>query len=202
MRLATATSVLCVIDVQERLVPAVADGDRVVARCERLAEAARLLGVPALVTEQYPRGLGPTVPALARVLPAALVKSSFSCCGSAGFVSALPPGAGAAVVAGLETHVCVAQTALDLLAAGFAVFVAVDAVSARHAIDHEVSLRRLESAGAILTTTEAVLFEWCRSAEHPQFQAVRKLVLEAAAESAGAEQGRPARSASGPGGPA
>ncbi|MFM8702311.1 MAG: isochorismatase family protein, partial [Planctomycetia bacterium] len=73
--------------------------------------------------------------------------------------------------------VCIAQTALDLLARGLAVFVAVDAVSSRHRIDHEIALRRLESSGAILTTTEAILFEWCRSAEHPQFQAVRRLVL-------------------------
>jgi len=71
----------------------------------------------------------------------------------------------------------IAQTALDLLTQGLGVFVAVDAVAARHQIDHEIALRRLEGAGAVLTTSEAVLFEWCRSAEHPQFQAVRKLVL-------------------------
>ena len=81
------------------------------------------------------------------------------------------------MLCGLETHVCIAQTALDLLARGLGVFITVDAVTSRHALDHEVALRRLEGAGAILTTSEAVLFEWCRSAEHPQFQAVRRLVL-------------------------
>jgi nicotinamidase-related amidase len=81
------------------------------------------------------------------------------------------------VLCGLETHVCISQTALDLLARGLNVFVAVDAVASRHAVDHETALMRLQASGAILTTTEAVLFEWCRSAEHPQFQAVRKLVL-------------------------
>jgi nicotinamidase-related amidase len=168
---------LCVIDVQERLVPAVADGDVVVARCRRLAEGARLLGVPAVLTEQYRKGLGATVPALAELLPPPLEKLSFSCCGAEGFAAAIAAGFGQIVLCGLETHVCVAQTALDLLAEGYAVFLAVDAISSRHAIDRDVALRRLMAAGAVPTTSEAVLFEWCRSASHPQFQAVRKLVL-------------------------
>ena len=85
-------------------------------------------------------------------------------------------GVTAVVLAGLETHVCVAQTAFDLLTAGMGVFIAVDAVASRHALDHDTALRRLEGAGAILTTSEAVLFEWCRTADHPQFQAIRRLV--------------------------
>ena len=177
MRLSSSTSMLCVIDVQERLVPAMADGDVVVARCRRLAEGARLLGVPAVLTEQYRQGLGATVPALAELLPPPLEKLSFSCCGAEGFAAAIAAGFGQIVLCGLETHVCVAQTALDLLAEGYAVFLAVDAISSRHAIDRDVALRRLVAAGAVPTTSEAVLFEWCRSASHPQFQAVRKLVL-------------------------
>jgi len=177
MRLDPVTSTLCVIDVQEKLLPAVAGGDRVVDRCVRLAAAAELLGVPAILTEQYPHGLGPTPPALAGRLPPAVGKLAFSCCGSEAFVAALPATAATVVLAGLETHVCVAQTALDLLARGLGVFVAVDAVTSRHALDHDVGLRRLEAAGAVLTTSEAVLFEWCQSAAHPQFQAVRRLVL-------------------------
>lgn len=177
IRLDPATSTLCVIDVQEKLLPVVSGADRVVERCVRLAAAAELLGVPAILTEQYPHGLGPTTPALAGRLPPAVSKMAFSCCGSEAFVAALPATAATVVLAGLETHVCVTQTALDLLARGFGVFVAVDAVASRHALDHEVGLRRLEAAGAVLTTSEAVLFEWCRSAAHPQFQAVRRLVL-------------------------
>ena len=177
MRLDPATSTLCVIDVQEKLLPVVAAAEVVIDRCGRLAAAAALLGVPAILTEQYPRGLGPTAPALAGRLPPAVSKLAFSCCGSDAFVAALPATAATVVLAGLETHVCVAQTALDLLARGLGVFVAVDAVASRHAIDHEFGLRRLEASGAVLTTSEAVLFEWCRSAEHPQFQAVRRLVL-------------------------
>lgn len=177
MRLSSSSSMLCVVDVQERLVPAVAEGEAVVARCQRLAAAAGLLGVPAVVTEQYRKGLGPTVPGLADLLPPPLEKMAFSCCGADGFAEAIPATIGQIVVCGFETHVCVAQTTLDLLAEGYAVFLAVDAMSSRHAVDREMALRRMESAGAILTTSEAVLFEWCRSASHPQFPAIRKLVL-------------------------
>jgi nicotinamidase-related amidase len=177
MRLERTASVLCVVDVQERLVPAMADGEGVVARCRRLVEGALLLGVPMVATEQYRKGLGPTVPSLAERLPPPLEKLSFSCCGGAGFAAAIPPAARQVVLCGLETHVCVAQTALDLLAQGYAVFLAVDAITSRHAIDRDVALRRLEASGAVPTTSEAILFEWCRTAAHPEFQAVRKLVL-------------------------
>ncbi len=177
MPLDPATSMLCVLDVQERLLPAMPDADRLIARCARLVEAARLLGVTAVLTEQYPKGLGPTAPALAAGLPPAVTKMAFSCCGSAAFLASIPAGVAGIVLCGIETHICVAQTALDLLGRGVGVSVAVDAVASRHPLDHEVALRRLESGGVILTTTEAVLFEWCRTAEHPQFQAVRKLVL-------------------------
>ncbi|MFM7107074.1 MAG: isochorismatase family protein [Planctomycetaceae bacterium] len=178
MRLDPATSLLAVIDVQERLLAALPEADRVVSRCARLAEAARLLGVRATLTEQYPQGLGSTPRDLAAKLPAAAPKMAFSCCGCGGFDAALAADVSGVVIAGLETHVCVAQTALDLLARGLAVFVAVDAVASRHAIDHEIALRRLEGAGAVLTTSEAVLFEWCRSADHPRFKDVRTLVLD------------------------
>ena len=178
MRLAPSTSLLAVIDVQERLLAAMPDAERVVARCTRLAEAAALMDVRAVLTEQYPQGLGPTRPALAAKLPAPAAKMTFSCCGCSAFDAALVPDVTSVVLAGLETHVCVTQTALDLLARGLAVFVAVDAVASRHVIDHEVALRRLEGAGAVPTTTEAVLFEWCRSADHPRFREVRALVLD------------------------
>jgi nicotinamidase-related amidase len=189
MRLHVPTSLLCVIDIQERLLPAVAAGDRVVARCGRLVEAARLLGVGMVLTEQYPKGLGPTPVAVAAKMPPAVTKMTFSCSGCPAFTAAIPPAVEAVVLAGLETHVCVGQTALDLLTQGLAVFIAVDAVASRHPLDHEIGLRRLEAAGAILTTSEAILFEWCRTAEHPQFQAVRKLVLEDAAAAGGPSSG-------------
>ena len=177
MRLHAPTSLLCVIDIQERLLPAIPTGPQVVSMAGRLADAATLLGVRSVLTEQYPKGLGPTPPDLAAKLPPALTKMTFSCCGSDAFTAALTADIESVLICGLETHVCIQQTALDLLVRGLTVFIAVDAVASRHTLDHEIALRRLESSGAILTTTEAALFEWCRSAEHSQFQAIRKLVL-------------------------
>jgi nicotinamidase-related amidase len=177
MRLEPATSLVCVVDIQERLLAVMPAADQVIARSLRLATAAGLLGVTAVLTEQYPKGLGRTPTALVEKLPPAIEKTSFSCCGCAGFHRSMPSATRAVVLCGLETHVCIMQTALDLVAAGFAVFIAVDAVSSRHSLDHDIGLRRLESAGAMLTTTEAILFEWCRTADHAAFQAVRRLVI-------------------------
>ena len=180
MRLHAPTSLLCVVDIQERLLAAMPDGQRMIAMIAmagRLADAATLLGVRSVLTEQYPKGLGHTPTELAAKLPPAVAKLTFSCCGCPAFESAITDTTESALLCGLETHVCIAQTALDLLARGLTVFIAVDAVASRHALDHEIALRRLEASGAILTTSEAVIFEWCRSAEHPQFQAARKLVL-------------------------
>ena len=180
MRLLPATSLVCVIDVQTRLLAAMPDAERLVARVARLAAAAQILGVRRALTEQYPQGLGATAAAPLPLLPPAEEKRTFSAAACPGFEALAAPGSGitAIVVCGLETHVCISQTVLDLLAKGMAVFVAVDAVTSRHPIDHDVALRRLENAGAILTTTEAILFEWCRSADHPAFKEVRKLVLD------------------------
>ncbi|MEI6240397.1 MAG: isochorismatase family protein [Planctomycetia bacterium] len=181
MRLDPSTTLVAFVDIQERLITAVPAAQGVLTRAIRLARAARLLDATAVLTEQYPKGLGPTPPDLASLLPPAHTKTAFSCCGCDAFaalVDAPPRTVDAVVLCGLETHVCIAQTALDLLACGQRVFIAADAVASRHTIDHEIALRRLESAGAVLTTTEAILFEWLREAAHPQFKAVQKLVLE------------------------
>jgi len=144
-----------------------------------LLDVAKLHGVPARATEQYPKGLGPTTAELARRLPSPLpAKTTFSSCGAGTFLEELEVLRRPAVVlAGMETHVCVSQTAFDLLEAGLHVFLPVDALAARGAIDHETALRRLEQAGAILTTAEAIAFEWTRDAAHPQFKAVSALVI-------------------------
>jgi nicotinamidase-related amidase len=181
MRLQPTSSLLAVVDIQERLIPAIPQAATVIERAARLARAAGLLGVRSVLTEQYPSGLGSTPADLASLLPPAQPKMSFSCCGCEGFEHLVAPAERgplrSVVLCGFETHVCIAQTTLDLLAGGLMVFIAVDAVASRHQIDHDVALRRLESAGAFPTTTEAIIFEWCRTAEHPQFQAIRRLVL-------------------------
>jgi nicotinamidase-related amidase len=175
---ATDTGLL-VIDVQEKLVPVVADAAALVRNVAFLIDGARLLNMTVQATEQYPRGLGPTVPELAARLPERPDKVAFSCCAIPAVVEAFHRGARPKVVlAGIETHVCVLHTALDLLALDFHVYVPVDAVSSRSRLDHDVALRRLEQAGAVLTTSEACLFEWVGGAGHPQFKAVSRLVQE------------------------
>jgi nicotinamidase-related amidase len=179
-RLTAANSVLVVIDVQDKLLAKIPTAAALVRNAGFLIDAARLLGVPVSATEQYPKGLGPTTPELARRLPADRpAKTAFSCCGAAGFLADLRGLARPNVVlAGMETHVCVGQTALDLLDAGLTVFLPVDALAARSAVDHDAALRRLERAGAIPTTAEAVAFEWVGDAAHPQFKALSKLVID------------------------
>ena len=173
---------LLVVDVQERLIGVQAEGKRVVWNARRLLDGAKILGVQSAATEQYPEKLGPTVPELAsRLSVAPLPKLAFSCRTCDEIFSAWrDSGIHRILVCGIETHVCVQQTVLDLLAAGFQVLVAADAVSARFAIDHEIALRRMEASGALLTTTEAALFEWCGAAGTAEFKAVSALAKEAA----------------------
>lgn len=176
MRLHPSRTLLCVIDIQERLLAAMPTATVLVSRAMRLAQAALLLNVKSVLTEQYPKGLGSTPGMLAEKMPPPMAKMSFSCCGSEEFNRSVDPTIETVVLCGLETHVCIAQTAIDLLGRGLGVFIVVDAVASRYAIDHETALQRLQSQGAILTTSEAVLFEWCGSAEHQYFQAIRTLV--------------------------
>jgi nicotinamidase-related amidase len=179
MQMSAGDTGLLVIDVQEKLVPRIFDAATLVRNIGFLVDAARLLGVPVQCTEQYPRGLGPTVPELARRLPERPDKVAFSSCAVPsvveGFRRAARP---KLVLAGIETHVCVLHTALDLLALDFRVFVAVDAAGSRTRLDHDVALRRLEQAGAVLTTTETCLFEWVGGAVHASFKALSALVQE------------------------
>jgi nicotinamidase-related amidase len=173
-------TVLLVVDVQEKLIPLLPDHRRLVWNIRRLLDGAKALGVPVLATEQYPQGLGGTVAELAERLPAAAPsKLAFSCAACGPAMEALAAsGAHRVLLAGIETHVCVQQTALDLIAAGYRVYLAVDALGARHAVDHDTALRRIELSGGTLTTTEAALFEWCREAGTPQFKEISRLIRE------------------------
>jgi nicotinamidase-related amidase len=173
------SSALLVVDVQERLLAAIPDAARVVWNLRRLLDGAKVLGVAAAATEQYPQGLGPTVGELAQRLPPIPSKLSFSCltCGEI-FEEFRGRGISTILVGGVETHVCIQQTVLDLLAAGWRVQVAADGVASRRAIDHDTALRRMDAAGATLTTTEAALWEWCRVAGTPEFKLISRLARE------------------------
>ena len=178
-RMRADDTVLVVIDIQDRLLAKIPAAAGLVRNAGFMLDVTAALAVPVRATEQYPKGLGPTTAEIARRLPASLpAKTAFSCCGAGTFLEELEmlrlPNV---VLVGMETHVCVAQTALDLLHAGLHVFLPVDALAARNAVDHETALRRLQQAGAVLTTAEAVAFEWLRDAAHPQFKTVSAMVV-------------------------
>jgi len=168
-----------VVDLQTRLVPAILEIDLVLATAVRLVRGARLLDIPVLATEQVPSKLGPTVPPLADLLPDRRPKTTFHAGGAAGLWEWLEAsGARHVALVGIEAHICVAQTALELLARGYEVQIPIDAVGSRFATDRDVALRRLERAGVTLTTAEATLFEWVENADHPQFRAISALVKD------------------------
>lgn len=178
-QMSAADTALLVIDVQEKLLPKIPDAAALTRNIAFLIDGARLLDMPVQATEQYPRGLGATVADLAQRLPERPDKTAFSSCAVPAVVETFHREARPKVVlAGIETHVCVLHTALDLLAADFRVFIPVDAVGARYHIDHDTALRRLEQAGAVLTTTEACLFEWIGGASHPRFKDISRLVQQ------------------------
>jgi len=177
--MAPQDTILLVVDVQQKLMPLIPGGTRIVWNLRRLLDGAEATGLRVLATEQYPQGLGPTVPELAGRLGTIPSKMTFSCGGCEPFVSQLEALAVSKVmVAGIECHVCVQQTVLDLLAAGYRVYVPVDAVGSRYAIDYETGLRRMETSGATLTTTESALFEWCQESGTPTFKKISALVRE------------------------
>lgn len=170
---------LLVVDVQGKLIGLIGGHARIIWNIGRLIEAAKALNLPIAVTEQYPRGLGPTVTELARQLPPPAEKVAFSCgaCPEI-FASWTAKGVQRVLVAGIESHVCIQQTVLDLLAAGYRVYVPVDALGSRFEVDHQTALRRMEASGAVLTTTEAAMFEWCEAAGSPEFKEISRLVRE------------------------
>lgn len=162
-----AASALLVVDVQARLMPAIPGADAIVANLRCLLAVAAMLDVPAMVTEQNPGGLGPTVPGLAAGVPV-LHKMAFDACRDGGLVRL--PDRPALVVGGCETHVCVLQTVLGLLEAGRRVYVVQDAVGSRRVETREAALRRMAAHGAEVVTAEMVAFEWLGTAEHPRFR--------------------------------
>jgi len=178
-RLRREDTVLVVIDIQERLAAAMAERGLVEANTARLARLARLLGIPLLVTEQYPKGLGPTVAGLRGPLGefAPIEKLTFDCCGEPAFLAAVEAaGRRTALVVGMEAHVCVLQTTLGLLARGLGVHVAADAVCSRAAANAGTGLALVRDAGAVVTCTETAVFELLGRAGTEEFKAALPLV--------------------------
>lgn len=164
---------LVVVDVQEGFRP-YASFQGVAESCAKLLAGARILGLPALVSEQYPKGLGQSAPELGIEGERRIEKTVFSAARADGFDL---DGRTQAIVCGIETHVCVSQTVHDLLEQGVEVHVPADAVGSRHALDYERGLERLERAGAVVSTVESALFELLERAGTPEFKEVQKLIL-------------------------
>jgi nicotinamidase-related amidase len=173
-------SQLVFVDLQEKLLAAMPEPEAVVAACQLLGEAARLFSVPVVATEQYPQGLGRTAPALQPLVGDVRSKLRFSAAEALGLPTASSPGVerDQIVLAGLEAHVCVAQTALDLLSLGYRVWVVADAVASRSPRERDLAIERLRDNGVFLTTAEAVVFEWCETADDPQFRALSSLIKQ------------------------
>lgn len=173
------TTALLVIDIQERILPVINNYQRVVDNTLKLIKGFKVLGLPIFHTEQYPKGLGPTVQTIADelgdIMP--LDKMSFSCSGAGNLFDELThKNLLQVVVCGIEAHVCVQQTVLDLLENGFQVSLAADAVSSRKDIDYSVALDRMRHHGIEVSTTESILFELLNICGTPQFKEISKIV--------------------------
>ena len=184
MILSAAKAQLLIVDIQEKLAPGMSDAGPVIAHSQRLISAARHFGVPVTISEQYPKGIGPTVDVLreaageeARVFD----KMAFSCAQDPAIAAHLGQGREGAgrnqiIITGIEAHVCVLQTALELLQSGYAVFVVADAIASRREASREIAMRRMEQAGVHPVTTEMVIFEWVGRAGTPDFKAILPLI--------------------------
>lgn len=197
MLISRQNSLLLVVDIQAKLAPAIFDADEVVRNNVRLLEGARQMGVPAFVSEQYVKGLGPSLEAIRNAatidttaesgtIEAAagpgvhacfFEKTHFSCAAEPGVVDMLrSAGRTQVILTGTETHVCVLQSALGLLAAGFSVFLVADAASSRTPYNRQAAIERLRAAGVHIVTTEMVLFEWLHCAATDEFRAMLPLI--------------------------
>lgn len=182
LQLMASRAGLLVIDVQERLAAAMpSEGmTNVTRQCQVLIEGAKILNLPVWVTEQYPKGIGPTLPVLTQALPEStnpVTKLDFSCMAVDAVTSMIASsGRNQIIVCGMETHICVFQTVRDLVLQGYDVFVAQDAVISRTRENREIGLRLMERAGAILSSTESLLFDLLRKAGSPEFKQISALI--------------------------
>jgi nicotinamidase-related amidase len=179
MRILTQDTLAIAVDYQEKLIPAIFEKEQIVSNSILLFEGLKELGVPILVTEQYPKGLGRTIEPMTAVFQGAkfFEKTSFSCYETEDAIKAIKDaGRKNIIVTGTETHVCVLQSVIDMISDGFNLIVVSDCVGSRKANDKEYGLKRAAKEGAIITTYEAILFELLRGASSPSFKAISKIV--------------------------
>jgi len=173
------SSALVVVDIQEKLVPAMKKRQMVYDNCSHLIELAKLIDLPIVLTEQYPKGLGPTVPEIKEVLPsyAPLEKVTFDCCKGEGFIDKIASLQKTHIIlTGMETHICVLQTCLSLLKEGYFVHLVSDAVCSRKKDDFRTGVEIMRDAGAVINCTETVLFQLLEKAGSPEFKTISKRI--------------------------
>jgi isochorismate hydrolase len=176
---------LLIVDVQEKLLPVIPDADTIIASCEYLTRVAMIMDVPIVVSEQYPQGLGSTVAAISSHVTAIHVFEKMRFSAADGFdlhcqtdVTTESPKRNQVVITGIETHICVLQTAIDLLSQGQQVFVVDDATGSRNQTDRDVALRRIRDAGGIVVTAECAAYEWCQVAGSGEFKRISRLTRD------------------------
>jgi len=179
MKVKVEDSIFCLVDVQEKLYPHVSNKDVIEKNLVTLVKGLRIHELPFIINEQYKKGLGETIPALKELVESDphFEKTSFSCCGNDSMLETIKgSGKKTVIIAGIETHVCVLQTCLDLLEEGFKVVIVTDCVTSREPYNSIMAIERLVQAGVIPTTYESLLFELTQSAKNPNFKAISALV--------------------------
>ncbi len=178
----TDLAVLIIIDMQARMMPAIDRGPTITASARKMLKAAGILGLPVLHTEQNPRGIGATTPEIAQSLPpesTPIIKSTCSCWSDPQFRARLQAtNREHVILVGVETHVCIQQTALELLRVDYVPFIPADAVGSRRPFDRDTALARMARAGAIITSTESLIFELVRRCDVPEFKPLLELVKQ------------------------
>jgi nicotinamidase-related amidase len=181
MRILREETAAVVVDIQEKLLPHIHEGDIILRNCLKLIEGLKILAIPILITQQYTRGLGPTVPSIIQMFPEFrfIEKISFSCCEEPAFEREITfLNKTNIIVCGIESHVCVLQTCLDLLACGRRPVVAEDCVSSRKPNDKQIAIERMRQEGVRITTMESLLFELARIAGNETFKSISGVVKE------------------------
>lgn len=175
VKISPSRSTLIFIDLQDRLMPSIYQGDEVLKQCIKIAKIATLLNIPIIGTEQSPQSLGHNAETISHFCQPTVAKEHFDACQN-GLINALSKNREHLIIAGCETHVCVMQTALELLRHNFKVSILVDAIGSRRTLDRDIALHRLGSAGASLLTVEMLAFEWLGSANNDSFKAVLEII--------------------------
>ena len=179
MRIQLENACTIVIDFQTGLMPSIKNNEDVEKNAAMFISGCKVLNIPIMVTQQYTRGLGETTDTIKQALGefSWFEKTSFSCCGGEGFMESLEAsGKKDIILTGVETHVCVMATALDLVEKGYSVYLLADCVSSRNSYDRKIAMRRMEKAGVVITTAETALFEMLRDAKHPLRKEISALV--------------------------